>query len=113
MSLSRKGRHAGAKNHMYGKSGPLAPHYGIPMSDEAKQKAGAAIRAAHEAGLFASQYKNVAGVDSDGVVVVFDSIAQAAEAVGIPATNISRVCKGKRKHAAGYVWIYVKEADDK
>lgn len=39
--------------------------------------------------------------------VLFSELTEAeAKAVGVPATNISRTCRGKRKTAAGYVWEY-------
>lgn len=38
---------------------------------------------------------------------VFDSIKSAGEAYEIAPTHITRVCKGKRKTAKGYVWSYL------
>lgn len=36
----------------------------------------------------------------------WSSIKYAAEAVNIPDTNITRVCRGRRKTAAGFIWKY-------
>lgn len=38
---------------------------------------------------------------------VFNSIKEAAEWADIPATHITRVARGKRKHAGGYAWKYI------
>lgn len=43
--------------------------------------------------------------------VVFDSITEAGEKMGINFHNISAVCKGKRKTCGGYHWEYVKNND--
>ena len=106
MSESRKGRHAGSKNPMYGKRGEQALHFGIPMSEDAKQLAGDAIRLRHEQGCYDSTKKSVVAENATGFFV-FPSIADAERATGIKGSNISRVCVGKRKTAGGYVWRYV------
>jgi hypothetical protein len=36
----------------------------------------------------------------------WSSIKYASEFVGIPDTNITRACKGRRKTAGGYIWKY-------
>lgn len=105
MSISRKGRHSGSKNPMYGRRSTSAPHYGEPMSDEAKAAASVKIKAAHENGAYDGLFRRVIGTAGDEVLE-FDSVSQAAKAVGVPATNISRACRGKRKTAAGYTWAY-------
>lgn len=38
---------------------------------------------------------------------VFSSIAEAGREMGIDASGISKVCKGKRKTAGGYRWKYI------
>ena len=37
---------------------------------------------------------------------VFESVTKAGEWCGAPTTNISAVCKGKRRTAKGYHWEY-------
>ena len=105
MSKSRKGRHAGSKNPMYGKRGELAPHFGKPMSEDAKQLAGDAIRLRHEQGRYDAVKKSVVAENATGFFI-FPSIADAEKATGVKASNISRVCVGKRKTAGGYAWRY-------
>lgn len=105
MSISRKGRHAGNRNPMYGKSGEHSPHYGIPMTDEAKRLAGDAIRKRHREGNYNSSKKSVIAESETGFFH-YPSIAEAARQTGIADSLISRVCRGIRKHAGGYVWRY-------
>ena len=40
---------------------------------------------------------------------VFESVTKAGEWCGAPTTNISAVCKGKRRTAKGYHWEYVED----
>lgn len=105
MSISRKGRHAGNKNPMYGKRGDKAPHYGIPMSIDAKRLAGEAIRLRHELGSYDQNKKAVIAANNTGEFR-FSSIAEAECKTGIAGSHISRVCRGKRKTAGGYTWRY-------
>lgn len=55
----------------------------------------------------ASQRK-VAMIDpiTNDVISVFASITEAAQETSINPSNISTVCKGKRKKAGGFVWKY-------
>lgn len=39
---------------------------------------------------------------------VFNSVKEAAASCGAQPTHITRVCKGKRKSAKGYVWSYLR-----
>ena len=105
MSASRKGRHAGSRNPMYGRTGERAPHYGTPISGETKALISEKLIEAHRQGRYSSQYRAVLAVKGDNKIK-FDSIAEAAAAIGVPATHITRVCKGKRKTAGGYEWQY-------
>lgn len=111
MSISRKGRHVGNRNPMYGKSGLLAPHYGIPMSDSAKEKAGAAIRARHIEGAYRNLSKAVL-CEKGEEIIRYESIAVAERSTGVPGSLISRVCKGKRKTAGGYNWKYDEQTQE-
>lgn len=55
-----------------------------------------------------SQYK------LDGTLVaIFDSLMEAERLTGTPSGNISRVCKGGRKSANGFIWKYHYETNNK
>ena len=41
--------------------------------------------------------------------VVYDSMREAAETMGTPASNVGSVCRGKTKTAGGYSWKYMEE----
>ena len=108
MSASRKGRHAGTKNPMYGRTGERAPHYGISVSDEAKAIIADGVARSWHDGRHDSVKKRVIGINQqNGLVIEFDSAADASRALGITDSHISRVCRGKRKTAGGYSWRYV------
>lgn len=52
--------------------------------------------------------KRVAKVGSDGSIEAeYDTVTEAAKAVGGIASKISAVCKGTRKSHAGYTWKYL------
>jgi hypothetical protein len=57
------------------------------------------------------QYKKtkVGQFSLDGLTLIntYESIAEAAKAVGVSAPSISNVCSGKGKTAKGYVWKYI------
>lgn len=38
---------------------------------------------------------------------VFKSMREASKSVGVPQSNISKVCRGQRKSAGGYTWKYI------
>lgn len=38
---------------------------------------------------------------------IFDSIMEVERKIGLPNSNVSRCCKGKRKTCGGYHWEYV------
>lgn len=57
----------------------------------------------------------VARTDSNGGLVVYDSISEAARALGEKKhikENIRQCCHGQRKSACGYVWSFVEEVDN-
>ena len=58
-----------------------------------------------------AQYKKtkVGQFSLDGLTLIntYESIAEAAKAVGVSAPSISNVCSGKGKTAKGYVWKYI------
>ena len=107
MSRSRKGRHAGAKNPMYGKTGEQAPHYGIPISEDAKRAISYGVKKSWLDGSHDSIKKPVIGInEKSGAVVVFESASEAARATGVKDSNVCRVCRGERRTAGGYSWRY-------
>ena len=73
--------------------GKKKPHIGVPRSEGCKKKISAthskAVLQFTKSGEFVAEYK---------------SGAEASKATGISATDISHVCKAKRKTAGGYVW---------
>ncbi len=53
-------------------------------------------------------YKPVIGISIiDGSILNFDSIKEAAEYLGITASNIGLCCKGIRKKTGGYRWNFI------
>lgn len=52
--------------------------------------------------------KPVAQLSKDGVIIkIYKSINEASLAVGIANSNISGVCRGKKKTAGGFGWKYI------
>lgn len=43
---------------------------------------------------------------SNNIIKEWPSITDASDSLNIPSTNISRVCKFKRRSAGGYIWKY-------
>ena len=43
---------------------------------------------------------------------VFESVAEAARHTGVIATNISAVCKNRRRSAGGFHWEYIEETEE-
>lgn len=57
-----------------------------------------------------SHGKAVMKLDKNGnVIAIFKSVTKAASATGIAISNISGVCRGKKKTAGGFCWQYTKE----
>lgn len=75
------------------KLGKNNPNYGKPM-DEAKKRM---LIAMHEKPVI--QLK-------DGTEIVYRSAREAGDMTGIANSNITRVCRGQRGTAGGYVWRY-------
>lgn len=44
--------------------------------------------------------------DTKEIVKTWKSIARASKKLNIPTTNISKVCKGERQTAGGFIWEY-------
>ena len=95
---------------------------GVPISCIAKAASGNATESAGYYWCYVNIYKGwkpkikkktgimgkkVCQCDLDGnVLKVWDSIKEASEYAGISASNISNVCAGRNKSAAGYKWKY-------
>lgn len=50
---------------------------------------------------------------NNNLIQVFNSAKDAAEFVNCPLQNITRVCRGDRKSARGFIWKYLKDYEDK
>lgn len=88
-TLSEEARHHIAES----KRGKRNPNYGKGMSDEMKQM------------LTALNEKPVVQI-VNGKEVWYRSAKEAGAVTGIASGNISRVCKGSRATAGGFVWHY-------
>lgn len=52
--------------------------------------------------------KRVGQYDLENKLVgCFDSVAKASRGIGLSKSSISRVCRGERKKAGGYIWKYI------
>lgn len=52
--------------------------------------------------------KEVIRLTSEGVYIdTFESLSEASKQTGVTMQNISKVCKGERKLAGGYMWRYL------
>lgn len=55
-----------------------------------------------------NRFKPVKRIDPlSGETRIFESITEAAKAVGAEKTNIVKACRGKTKTCAGFVWQYI------
>lgn len=83
--------HMKMNNPMKGRKGKNSPMYGKPKPEGS--------------GL---QPKPVESIDTDGVVVRYESIGKAERVTGVDRSSISRCCDGKPyyKTAGGYKWRY-------
>ncbi|GAB2809882.1 IS1595 family transposase [Ferruginibacter profundus] len=53
-----------------------------------------------------NRYKGVIQLSGDEIIGQYKSVEAAAKATGFNKTNIAKVCKGIRKSAGGFDWIY-------
>lgn len=94
------------KSKMY--IGENNPFYGKTHSEEARKK----MSEARAGRTLTDEWKKKIGISCQKKVVnidtgeVFESVKSAAEKYGLKDTNISRVCKGKRKTTGGFKWKY-------
>lgn len=47
--------------------------------------------------------------ENTGEIKIFDTVTEAAEKSNAQRSHIALVCKGKRKHAGGYKWLYLSD----
>lgn len=100
MSESKSRKYKGAAN----------PFYGKQHSEESKRrmsethKGMAHLTTEQVDNLRKSHYR--AKVRNVETGEVFDSVQDAANAYGVKATHITRVCRGKRKTTGGFHWEY-------
>ena len=97
-----KGRLSGSKNGMWGKPSPLrgvpkpkgvdSPLYGRKRPEGGGKKPHAVIR-----------------IDANGAETRYDSVSDAARALGVSRWTIHTVCTGKKNAGAGYKWRYAEE----
>ncbi len=97
MSEKRKGHFQGKDNPFFGKT-----HTAEQKEKWSKERKGRDTKAATEAS-FAVTRRKVINLDTGEI---FQSVNAAATRYNIPATHISRVCRGKRKTTGGFHWEY-------
>lgn len=106
MSESRKDRHAGEKNPMYGKKGILAPAYGRHMTYEQRKKISESKKG-KTTDYIKSLQKKINQYDLKGnFIKTWNSISEIEKCMDIKGTHISRVCLNKRKTTGNYIWKY-------
>ena len=104
VSANRKGKTAGGSHPMYGKR--HTPESIKKMS--ASHKGCKAWNKGIKTGIKPSNSKCVGMYTDDGALLrEYPSVTDAARDVGNHSGNISACCKGKVKHASGYVWKYI------
>ena len=92
-------------------SGELNPCRGKPSPLRGRKNLGASLahkgRKRPEGG--GKKPHAVIRIDVDGVETRYDSVADAARAIGMSRSTVHRVCTGKTKTGAGYKWRYAND----
>ena len=79
-------------------------NYGVSQLN--RQNMSAVLEKRNQFGLYGAE-KPVLCVDMDGCIVSsYRSISEAARIFKLSSSHISACCKGKRKSAGGYMWVY-------
>lgn len=138
MSASMKGKYVGDKNPnygnhklagknnpQYGKCGELSPNYGKPLTDEHKKKISEAkkghivtkeTREKLSSAIKELKLNNREVIQYDKntneIINVYESIADAGLKTNIECSNINRCCRGESKTAGGYVWRYKEDENN-
>lgn len=98
MSQSHRGKHDGPNNPMYRKRGKDSPFYGVPRSDETKEKLSKANYSKNS-----PRAKQVVCIETG---TVYSCAMDVERIFGVNHSNISACCRGKQKSAIGYHWRY-------
>jgi len=102
----------GQKRPWVGKKGTNNPMWGkpSPMRGVPKPKGLDSPLYGRERPLGAGKKSNpVIRIDADGTETRYDSVADAARALGVSRWTIHTVCTGKKNAGAGYKWRYAEE----
>ena len=91
MSFAKHGMYDGKNNPMYGKSGELAPAYGLKRSEKFRKERQAPV---------------VVIDTNNNVSFICESIIEASQKTGCDRRTISRVCRGVRKSSHGFRFEY-------
>lgn len=91
ISKSQKGRQL-TEQHKEKLSIAAAQRH-VPCSEEKREK-------------LSKNYPNKKKVYCEELDIIFDSVQQCGKALGIPATNISKLCNGRGKTLKGYHFRY-------
>ncbi|HFK1435009.1 TPA: NUMOD3 domain-containing DNA-binding protein [Bacillus cereus] len=96
----------GDKHHLYGKTGEKCFNYGKRHSDDAKSKMRNA-KLGKYTGKDSPHAVSIIQLTIDNELVAkHDSVKDASVSVGGKSPNIVKVCKGERKSAYGFKWMY-------
>ena len=122
LSDAHKGKFGGENHPNYGKRMPdeqkekirnTLKEKGIRPTEETIQKAISARRGSKNSEYWYKRIKEAKSIPvvqmdkNENVIKVFNSITEASKELGISNSNITAVCKGRRKYASGYVWKYL------
>ena len=113
MSESKKGKQTGENNPFYNKKHSEETRKrlsecrkGAKHTDETKAKMSETRRGVQTGRTGAKAYNSIPVICVE-TSIVYSCAAEAGRELGLPRTNITRVCKGKGKTAGGYHWKYV------
>ncbi|MGE6347870.1 NUMOD3 domain-containing DNA-binding protein [Bacillus mycoides] len=96
----------GEKHHLHGRTGEKCFNYGKRHSDDAKSKMSNA-KLGKYTGKDSPHAVSIIQLTMDNELVAeHGSIKDASVSVGGKSPNIVKVCKGERKSAYGFKWIY-------
>ena len=104
VSQNRKGKTVGEKHPMYGKK-----HSETTIRKMSESHKGCtAWNKGVKTGIHPHNVRRVGMYDDNGILIKeFPSVADAVKEIGGYTGNICACCKGKVKHASGYVWKYI------
>jgi len=104
ISKSRIGKTSGENHYFYGMKHTAETRQKISEANKGKTAWNKGIKT----GILPPTARQIGMYDDGGKLIrMFPSVSQAATFVGNCTGNISNCCKGKVKHASGYVWRYL------